>query len=405
MKVLLISNIFPNSAEKERGVFTYGIAMALKARCRLEVAAPLPWVPAPLRKKNQGKYIHAQVPYKEEIGGLKVYHPRYAVIPGVLGFMHSAFMFLPILRLIKRLERKEHIDLINAHWIFPDGVAAVWAARKLGKPVVLTALGCDINHYPSLLFRKGLIKGALRKTDAVTVKGNSLREKVRGLHVPDEKIHVIPNGIDLQHFRIMDKAAARRQLNIRGDGPFLLTVGSLDEVKGSRYLLEALSRMPHELKPPPHLLMVGDGPLKQSLLSQARDFGIAQQISFFGRRPHHEIPIWMNAADLFCLPSIREGRPNALMEALACGTPAVASRVGSVPEIIHDENGRMAGAGDSESLRRQILGCLDRSWDREAVRKSVSGFTWDQCAALYMGTFQQVLKKVRIKPKVNPCAA
>ena len=393
MKVLLISNIFPNSAEKERGVFTHGIAMALKDRCRLEVAAPLPWVPPLLRKRNQGKYVHAQVPNKEEIGELQVHHPRYGVIPGVLGFMHPAFMFAPVLRLIKRLDREGHIDLINAHWIFPDGVAAVWAARKLGKPVVLTALGCDINHYPSLPFRKGLIERALRKADAVTVKGNSLREKTLELHVPDKKIYVIPNGIDLQHFRIMDRVAARRQLGIRGTGPFLLTVGSLDEVKGNCYLLEALNKIAHDLKPPPHLLMVGDGYFKQYLLSQARDFGIAQQISFFGKRPHHEIPVWMNAADLFCLPSIREGRPNALVEALACGTPAVASDVGSVPEIIHDENGRMAEAGKPESLRCQILACLDQSWNRETVRKSVSGFTWDQCAALYMRTFQQVLRR------------
>jgi teichuronic acid biosynthesis glycosyltransferase TuaC len=395
MKVLLVSNIFPNSAEEERGVFTYRIAMALKARCRLEVAAPLQWVPPPLRKSNQGKYVHVMVPEKEEIGGLTVHHPRYGVIPGVLGFMNPMFMSVPLLRLIKRLDRKEPIDLINAHWIFPDGVAAAWAARRLGKPVVLTALGCDINFYPSLHFRKGIIKQALRKSDAVTVKGNSLKEKALKLQIPNEKIHVIPNGIDLLHFRIMDRIAVRRELNIRGKGPFLLTVGSLDEVKGNRFLLEALRSMVSHTENPPHLIMVGEGPLKQALSDQAKSYGLADRITFPGKRPHHEIPLWMNAADLFCLPSIREGRPNVLIEALACGTPAVASHVGSVPEIIHDGNGRMARAGDSASFRFQILYCLNQRWDREAIRQSVSGFTWDDCAALYMKLFRRILQNRR----------
>ena len=121
--------------------------------------------------------------------------------------------------------------------------------------------------------------------------------------------------------------------------------------------------MKNEVEHLPHLLMVGDGRLKQALLSQAQNLGIAHRVSFFGKRPYHEIPTWMNAADLFCLPSIREGRPNALLEAFACGTPAVASNVGSIPEIIHENNGCMAGVGDPESLRRQILLCLNRSWD------------------------------------------
>ncbi len=393
MKILLVSNIFPNSAEKERGVFTYRIAMALRALCRVDVVAPLPWVPPILRKKNKGKYAHAQVPVREEISGLRVYHPRYVVIPRVLGFMHPVFMFGPLLRLVKRLDRQNQIDLISAHWIFPDGVAAGWVARKLGKPIILTALGCDINYYPTLTFRKSQIKGALRMADAVTVKGNSLKEKVLDLQVPDEKVFLIPNGIDLHRFHIMDRSAARQELGIHGNGPFLLTVGSLDEVKGTCYLLEALNKMADALKALPHLLMVGDGPLKQALFSQAQSLGLTRQITFFGRRPHHEIPIWMNAADLFCLPSIREGRPNALMEALACGTPAVASGVGSVPEIINEGNGRIAQAGDPENLRRQILVCLNRSWDRKTIRESVLGFTWEQCASLYMRTFQKVLRK------------
>jgi teichuronic acid biosynthesis glycosyltransferase TuaC len=393
MRVLLVSNIFPNSIERERGIFTYQIALALNKRCHVEVVAPLPWVPTLLRKRNRGKYAYAKVPIQEEIGGLVVHHPRYGVIPKVMGFIHPMFMFIPLSKLIKKLDRENRIDLINAHWVFPDGISAAWVARKLGKPVALTALGCDINHYPTLLFRKGLIQMAMGTADVVTVKGNSLKNTALELQVPEKKIFVIPNGIDSQRFRIMERIEVRRRLGIQGKGPFLLTVGSLDDVKGNRYLLEALNRMAGDGENLPRLFIVGDGPLRGALVAQAQRYGIANRVTFLGKRPHHEIPLWMNAADLFCLPSIREGRPNVLLEALACGTPAVASDVGSVSEIIQERNGRMALPGDPESFRLQILACLNRRWERDAIRKTVGGYTWDECAAGYLTVFQQALQK------------
>ena len=377
MRVLLISNIFPNSAEKERGIFTYQMATALKSRCHMEVIAPLPWVPLFMKRVGAKKFIHADVPLQENLGGLTIHHPRYGVIPKVLGFMHPVFMFAPLFSLIKRLDKEERINLINAHWIFPDGVAAAWVAEKLRKPLILTGLGCDLNHYPSLPFRKGFIKKALGTAKLVTVKGNGLKQTVLRLGVPEPKVRVIPNGLDLRRFRIMEKNEVRRRLGIHENGPFLLFVGSLDPVKGGHYLIEALKGMADDMEKFPHLLMVGDGPLQEALLFQARRLGIANRVSFVGKRPHDEIPLWMNAADVFCLPSIREGRPNVLMEALACGTPAVASDVGSVPEIIHEGNGRIAGVADPKSLAHQLLACLKQRWDRKTIRKTVGRFTWE----------------------------
>ncbi len=405
MKVVLVSNVFPNAMEAERGIFTYQLAQSLSKQCRVEVAAPLPWIPTPLRKRNKGKYVHGTVPINEQIGGLAVHHPRFGAIPGPMSFMHPLFMFWPLLRLIKLLDRIEPVDLINAHWLFPDGVAAAWVGDTLKKKVVLTALGCDINHYPTLPFRRGLIQRACSTTHMLTVKGNSLRDKALELGVPKERIMVIPNGLDSDRFHVMERSEARRLLGIGGGGPFLLTVGSLDEVKGTRFLLQALKKTKENFEPAPHLLIVGDGHLKQTLKTQARDLGILRHVSFHGRRPHREIPLWMNAADLFCLPSIREGRPNALLEALACGTPVVASEVGSIPEIIHEGNGRMVSAEDAEGLCRGILLGLNQTWDREAIRQSVPGPTWDECATMYMKAFSQILQEKRRRTGVAQCAA
>ncbi len=392
MKVLLVSNAFPNSAEPVRGIFTYQIVKALQEMCDIEVVAPLPWVPPRLKRKNPKKYAHAHVPPEENFEGITVYHPRYGVIPKCFGFFHPVFLALPLLRLIKQLNSQSPIDVINAHWLFPDGAASAWVAQRLRKPIVLTALGCDLNYYPRLPFRKIIIKKALCKADAVTVKSDSLRREALALGVYGCNVHRISNGIDRERFVIMDRVEARRRLGIDGNGLFLLTVGSLDEVKGNRHLLEAIKDISVSGVDQPQLLIVGDGPLRSALLQQAKGYGIAHQIRFIGKRPHSEIPFWMNAADLFCLPSIREGRPNVLLEALACGVPVVASSVGSIPELINNQNGRLTCAGNHESLRKEILACLAQNWDRKAIRNTVNEFTWEQCATQYFRIYQKVIK-------------
>jgi teichuronic acid biosynthesis glycosyltransferase TuaC len=198
LNILLVSNNFPNSAEPVRGVFTYHLAKSLQEKCNLEVIAPLPWIPRLAAERLSTNHPFVFVPPEEVINGIKVHHPRYLVIPKTLGFAHGAFLFMPLLKLVKKLEHKRHIDLINAHWLFPDGVAAAWAGKILNKPVVLTGLGCDLNYYPSLPFRKGLIKQALDMAAVITVKGNDLKNTVAGLGIPEQKIFVIPNGLDFE---------------------------------------------------------------------------------------------------------------------------------------------------------------------------------------------------------------
>ena len=391
MKVLLISNNFPNSVESVRGIFAYHIAKSLQKKCDLEVIAPLPWIPKAAVNRFSSKHPFAAVPYEEDINGIKVYHPRYLVIPKILGFMHGIFMFFPLLRLIKRLEHTKKIDVLNAHWVFPDGVATAWVGRRLKKPTVLTGMGCDLNYYPSLPFRKKLIVDALNMANMITVKGKELEQKVMELGFPEGKISVIPNGLDFGEFSIISRKQARQKLQLEHEGPIVLSVASLDEAKGGRYLVEAMKWVDGQMEGNPKLIMVGDGPLKDMLMQQAMDLGIEKRVLFMGKRPHEEIALWMNAADLFCLSSIREGRPNVLLEAIACGTPVVASNVGSIPEMIQTANGRIAKAADSKILARQILDCLGRTWDRKAIRNSIAGFTWEDSAELYMQTYLRAM--------------
>ena len=391
MKVLIITNAFPNSAEETRGIFTYQIVKALQKKCDVEVIAPLPWVPSMLTKSFAAKFPHARVPFHENIGGIEVYHPRYLVIPKLVGFMHAVFMFFPLLKTVNRLENEETIDLINAHWIFPDGVAAAWIARKLRKPVVLTALGCDINLYSTMILRRFQIADVLKKAGHITTVSSNLKDMVCSLKISNKNVDVIPNGIDLSLFSIIDKLDAKKKLGISPNQSFILTVGSLDEVKGTKYLVEALGAMKKSDSPPPLLISIGDGPLKLSLCSLAEKLDVADSMRFLGKRPHKEIPLWMNASDLFCLPSLREGHPNVVIEALACGVPVIAANVGAIPEIINNTNGYIWENRNVTTFVGHLKEGLDRSWDRTEIRRSVASYSWENCASRYHSTYSALL--------------
>jgi teichuronic acid biosynthesis glycosyltransferase TuaC len=391
MKVLIITNAFPNSVEETRGIFTYQIIEALQKRCDIRVIAPLPWVPRVLAKKIFAKYSHARVPFRESVGNIEVYHPRYLVIPKLVGFMHALFMFFPLFKVVSRLVNEETIDLINAHWIFPDGVAAAWVSRRLHKPIILTALGCDINLYSTMTLRKFQIAGALKIAGHITAVSGNLKNMVCSLKIPEKNVDVIPNGVDLSLFSIIDKLDARKRLGISPNQSLVLTVGSLDEVKGTRFLIEALGAIMKRNSPPPLLISIGDGPLKLSLCSLAKKLGLADHVRFLGKMPHKEIPLWMNAADLFCLPSIREGHPNVLIEALACGVPVVASNVGAIPEIINKNSGYIWKNRNVSTLGRQLKCALDRRWDRAEIRRSVADYSWGNCAARYHAVYSALL--------------
>jgi teichuronic acid biosynthesis glycosyltransferase TuaC len=392
MKVLIITNAFPNSAEETRGVFIYQIVKALQKKCDVEIVAPLPWFPLFLRNMGLERYPYAEVPIKEIIGDIVVHHPRYLVIPKVLGFLHSIFLFFPLLKLVKKIDKHKKIDLINSHWVFPDGVAAALVSKRLCKPIVLTALGCDINLYSTMMLRKIQISRALKMANYVTVVSSNLKDTIMAMDTPEKKVKVIANGVDLNLFRVMEKMEVRIKLEIPIDRPILLTVGSQDEVKGTKYLIEAFSMVLKRIQTPPLLICIGEGPLRTSLVTQTKNLDIADNVLFIDKRPHDEIPLWMNAADVFCLPSLREGNPNVVIEALACGIPVVASNVGSIPNTINASNGSVSDVKDAESLSQELLFCLDKRWDQTKIRSSVAGYSWEDCANKYYQTYSLTMR-------------
>lgn len=232
-----------------------------------------------------------------------------------------------------RLRPNFRFDLVHAHYLFPAGWAALEVARATGAPLVCTARGSDVHTNPYR--NRGIMRltrQVIRESDRVLAVSDALGRRVAALAPPREPVRTVYNGVDTSHFRPMgDSGALRRELGLPSQGVGFCAVTRLAAVKGLFDLLEAFARVRRH-RPEAWLAVVGSGPLAERLRSAVRRLDLESAVFLPGARCHEEIPRWLNAADVFVLTSYNEGLPNVLLEAMACGLPAVATDVGGVTE-------------------------------------------------------------------------
>jgi glycosyltransferase involved in cell wall biosynthesis len=238
-----------------------------------------------------------------------------------------------VLGAVKKIYNEFNFDVIYVPWAYPDGFGSFLLSRLLSRPIVISALGSDINIHTKYILRRRLICFALKKCDGVIAVSFALRDKLIGIGVPQENILVIPNGVNRSIFKPINKDLCRSELGLIKEEKIILFVGNLVVIKGLDYLLEAFVDICCSLQNV-KLIIIGDGKLKIYLQKKAKILGIGERVSFCGNKAHDTIPKWLNASDVFCLPSLNEGMPNVVLEALACGKSIVASHVGGVSEIV-----------------------------------------------------------------------
>jgi len=346
---------------------------------------------------NPRWHQYARVPSWERIAGLEVYHPRYFITPRVGMVSYGLMYFLSLYRFMRKLSREYPFDILDAHYIYPDGLAAVLLARVLKKPVVLSARGSDINMYMRFPLIRAWILYALHRCDGIIAVSAALKTVMVRAGVDEKKITVIPNGVDAHIFRFMPKDQARRELDLPQQAHLILSVGSLRPSKGFQHLLRALQQI--RMSSPGRrleLVIVGYGHYRSQLEREIDRLGLSDVIRLAGRVVHEQMFKWYSACDLFCLASSSEGWPNVLCEALACGLPVVATRVGGVPEIITSPDyGLMLDTVSEDQLAGQLQlalqEALDRSWDRQKMIAYAQGHTWEAVAGKVAAVFRQVL--------------
>ena len=390
MRALLFSNLFPTSGDPNRGLFTRQLAVELARLCELEVAVPLPWFPSGrLAARLAPGYARefGQLADRLEFEGLLATYPRYPLIPKLSERAHDRLMYLGVRGAITRRHHERSFDVINAHWLYPDGVVAMQIGARLKLPVVLTGLGCDVNDDLKIPARRSRILAAAHAAAAVTTVSQPLADALREAGVPGDRITVIPNGVDTARFSLGDRAAARHTLGL-GPNPLVVCVSRLSHEKGVDVLIEA-ARTLAATSPAVQIAVIGEGPERPALTARIATAGLGERVRLVGAVPHAAVAVWMTAADAVVMASRREGHPNAAMEALACGRPLVASHVGALCQLVTDQRGITVPPDDAPALATALTTALTRSWDYAAIAASVREESWARAAACYFRVLER----------------
>ena len=277
-------------------------------------------------------------------------------------------------------------DLIDAHYFYPDGVAAVMLGRHFRKPVTITARGTDINLIPQYAAPRRMILWAAEQAAGLITVCQALKDSLVELGIAEDRVRVLRNGVDLALFRPGDREAARRRFDL--EQPTMLSVGYLIPRKGHDIVIKALPNLP-EMR----LLIAGDGPDEGDLRSLADRLGVADRVRFLGRVPHERLAELYTAADILVLASSREGWANVLLEAMACGTPVVASNVWGTPEVVATPAaGRLMAERTPEALAASVREVFADPPDRAATRTYAEGFSWDATTEGQIELFDQIIR-------------
>jgi teichuronic acid biosynthesis glycosyltransferase TuaC len=397
IRLLTFTTLFPNAAQPNHGIFVENRLRHLVETQAVHstVLAPVPFFPFQAACFG-GWSRYARVPPVERRHGLTIYHPRYPVIPKIGMSAAPALLYHASLRALRRLiDSGLDFDAIDAHYLFPDGVAAIWLGQRLGRPVVVTARGSDVTELPQYPVPRRLIRHAIARADGLITVSAALKAGLLELGAPPERVRVFRNGVDTAAFRPADRAAARVSLGL--SRPTLLSVGHLIERKGHHRVIEALAGLPGV-----DLLVIGEGPDRQKLCALAARFGVADRVRLLGAQPHAELPRFYTAADLLVLASSREGWANVLLEAMACGTPVVASNIPGNPEVVQSRAAGLIAENTPEAIAVGVRELLNNPPDRAETRAYAERFGWEETSLGQLELFNTVVGNCRVNRGDRP---
>lgn len=393
LRLLTFSTLYPNAEQPHHGIFVENRLRHLLASGAAEsrVVAPVPWFP--LSSPRFGSYaINARVPRIEERHGIAIEHPRYGLPPKIGMAPAPILLYWGARRAIHRLRRSGYdFDVIDAHYFYPDGVAAALLAREFGKPLVITARGTDISLIPQYAAPRRMIQWAAGQASAMITVCTALKTALCALDVPAERVTVLRNGVDLQTFHPIDPAQARARLGERPEGLLLASVGHLIERKGHHHAIGALPHLPGA-----RLVVAGTGPEKAALEALAARLGVTDRVRFLGHVPHGDLTQLYSAANALILASSREGWANVLLEAMACGTPVVASNIWGTPEVVAEpEAGRLMPELSAAGVAHAVADLQAALPDRAATRRYAERFSWDETTAGQITIFSDLCRNTR----------
>lgn len=382
MKVLVVATLYPNRVQPVHALFVEQRIRAMARRFPVRVLAPIPYFPLAGRL---ARYAYRRaIPGAEDRHGIRVEYPRFVSVPRFFKPLDGPFLLRSLAARARSLAGEFAFDRIDAHLAYPDGWAAVHLGRRLGVPVSVTLRGHDLNDLPKYPVRGRQVAWTLRNADAVFAVADALREAAVALGADPARTWTVANGVDAERFRPRSSAQARRALGLDAAARWIVSVGHLVERKGFHHLVRALPRVV-AAHPEAKLAIVGgpgeEGDFREGIRRAIEETGMRDRVVLPGAAGGGDLPLWYAAADVFCLASAKEGRPNVVLEALATGVPVVATRVWGTPELLSDPAwGTLVDSTAPEPLGGALAEALGRPWDREAIARWGASFRWEATA-------------------------
>jgi glycosyltransferase involved in cell wall biosynthesis len=383
LKVLSLSTVFPNPADPNLGLFVrtrLQEVAAFRDEVEVRVVAPVPVLDY---GNYPGRLLRlGDAPSRRVDGPLEVLHPKW-LYPPFFSAGNPWWLYLRLAPLLAALRPSFPFELIDAHFAFVEGAAAALLARHFDCPFLVTLRGNEPAHARHPL-RARAIQYAVTRASRVIAVSEDLRRFAVAQGASPGRTRTVPNGIDAAIYHQRDRAACRRQHGLSADEPVILSAGYLIERKGHHLAVRAL-RAVRDQGIPARLLIAGgpgrEGQFEPRIRAVIAELGLGEHVRMLGPVSQPVLAELMSAADVYCLPSHREGWPNVVHEAMGCGAPVVATNVGGIPQMIpSEEYGFVVPAGDQEALEQALLRALSKTWDRAAVSAHAQSRAWRQVA-------------------------
>ncbi|MGB2741767.1 MAG: glycosyltransferase [Cognaticolwellia sp.] len=294
----------------------------------------------------------------------------YFYLPKFGRRFYSAMMFISIIMHSGLWLMRKKPKKILASWAFPEAVAASWISKLFNADFYFKVHGSDINLHGKIPARaKQIVKASKRALGILSVS-QALADEMIAIGIDKEKINVIYNGVDHQKFHPQEATS-----NIKVDD-YILYVGNLKRDKGVLELLEGFAAI-NEKHPTLKLLYAGPGSLHNEISIQAKHLAISDKVTLIGSVDHSQLPELISRARVLALPSYNEGVPNVVLEAMACGTPVLATNVGGIPEVVNEKIcGKLIEPKSNSAVAEGLDFILSRTWDKEKIQLHSQQFSW-----------------------------
>jgi glycosyltransferase involved in cell wall biosynthesis len=398
VRILFVTSAYPAADDDPRGIFIHRLARAL-VRHGEQVTVLAPGGPrAPSRDRRDGVDVIRQT----------YWIPRWQTLTrGLAGIVpnlqHRPWLAVQVLPLVVALacramvEARRH-DVVHAHWIYPAGVAGVAAARWAHRPLVITSHGGDVNLAANVGPLRALCRAVSRAAAACISVSEASAQAFNALGVGGERVAFIPLGVEVD--QPQDLAGANLPESLvrfrAARGLRILYLGSLNARKSVHTLVNAQRHLDRAGQRAVTAI-VGDGPSAREIEAAIRESG-SPNFLMAGSQPPDLVPAWLASADVLALPSISEGRPTVIIEAMASRVPVVATDIPGTRELVsHGRTGFLFPVGDDLAMTQRIVELMNDPVLRAAMgreaRKQVDaeGLTTDASAGRYRDVYRRVM--------------